>query len=168
MRVLRPDDASMLTAAYLRNREHLAPWEPIRSEEFFTEQFQRQDIEHRLKAVQAEESFPLALVSGQEIVGRFNLAGITRGPFQNAGLGYWIDREYQGRGLAAATVRMIVQEARDEIGLHRIEASTLMRNAASQRVLLKNGFQLIGMAPRYLQIAGEWQDHNLYQIILHE
>lgn len=158
----------MLTAAYLRNREHLAPWEPIRSEEFFTEQFQRQDIEHRFKAVQAEESFPLALVSGQEIVGRFNLAGITRGPFQNAGLGYWIDREYQGRGLAAATVRMIVQEARDEIGLHRIEASTLMRNAASQRVLLKNGFQLIGMAPRYLQIAGEWQDHNLYQIILHE
>lgn len=56
--------------------------------------------------------------------------------------------------------------ARDELGLHRIEASTLLHNAASQRVLLKAGFQQIGMAPRYLQIAGKWQDHYLYQVVL--
>ena len=57
--------------------------------------------------------------------------------------------------------------ARDELGLHRIEASTLLHNVASQRVLQKAGFQQIGMAPRYLQIAGKWQDHNLYQVVLH-
>ena len=58
--------------------------------------------------------------------------------------------------------------ARDELGLHRIEASTLLHNVGSQRVLLKAGFQQIGMAPRYLQIAGKWQDHNLYQVVLHD
>ncbi len=58
--------------------------------------------------------------------------------------------------------------ARDELGLRRIEASTLLHNIASQRVLLNNGFHHIGMAPRYLQVAGEWQDHNLYQVILHK
>ncbi|MET4093855.1 hypothetical protein [Arthrobacter sp. UYCu712] len=35
-RVLRVSDAERLGAAYQRNRGHLAPWEPRRSEEFFT------------------------------------------------------------------------------------------------------------------------------------
>ncbi|MDQ1128386.1 GNAT family N-acetyltransferase [Microbacterium sp. SORGH_AS_0888] len=168
LRILLVEDAIKLTEAYQRNREHLAPWEPTRPAEFFTERFQREDIERRLIATRSDEGFPLVLVSGNEIIGRFNLAGITRGPFQSAGLGYWVDRNHLGRGLAGATVRAIVEEARDKLGLHRIEASTLVHNAASQRVLLKNGFHQIGMAPQYLQIAGEWQDHNLYQRILHE
>jgi len=62
----------MLSAAYLRNREYLAPWEPIRSEKFFTEQFQRQDIVHRLKAVQGDEGFPLALVLRLRDLGAFH------------------------------------------------------------------------------------------------
>jgi [ribosomal protein S5]-alanine N-acetyltransferase len=77
-------------------------------------------------------------------------------------------RTYAGRGLASTAVQMIVEIARDELGLHRIEASTLLHNVASQRVLLKSGFQQIGMAPRYLQIAGKWQNHNLYQVVLHD
>lgn len=88
-------------------------------------------------------------------------------PFQSAGLGYWVDKSYAGRGLASAAVQVIVDMARDELGLHRIEASTLLHNIGSQRVLLKAGFQQIGMAPQYLQIAGKWQDHNIYQVVLH-
>ena len=37
VRVLRRSDAEWMTAAYRRNREHLAPWEPLRAEEFFTD-----------------------------------------------------------------------------------------------------------------------------------
>ena len=59
-------------------------------------------------------------------VGRFNLAGIVRGPFQSAGLGYWMDRAYEGRGLASAAVRALVETGREALGLHRIEASTLL------------------------------------------
>lgn len=158
----------MLTEAYRRNREHLAQWEPTRDDEFFTERFQREDIERRLAASSVDESWPLALVTGEEIIGRFNLAGISRGPFQSAGLGYWVDKEYQGRGLASSAVRTVVTEARETLGLHRVEASTLVHNTGSQRVLLKNGFRKIGMASQYLKIAGQWQDHNLYQVILHQ
>ena len=58
--------------------------------------------------------------------------------------------------------------ARDELRLLRIEAGTLLHNVASQRVLLHNGFVAYGVAPQYLQIAGRWQDHRLYQRILHD
>ena len=111
--------------------------------------------------------YSFGLFAGDFLVGRFSLAGIVRGPFQSAGLGYWVDEQYAGRGLASAAVRVIVDTARDELGLHRMEAGTLLHNVGSQRVLLKAGFQQIGVAPKYLLIAGTWQDHNLYQIILH-
>ena len=52
-----------------------------------------------------------------------------------------------------------------ELGLHRIQAGTLLHNTGSQRVLERNGFQRFGVAPQYLRIAGQWQDHALYQLI---
>ena len=48
-------------------------------------------------------------------------------------------------------------------GLHRVEAATLVGNLRSQAVLRRNGFTLIGTAPRYLRIAGAWRDHLLFQ-----
>ena len=53
-----------------------------------------------------------------------------------------------------------------DLGLHRLEAGTLAHNTGSQRVLLKCGFTEIGLAPGYLKIAGEWQDHLLFQRLL--
>jgi ribosomal-protein-alanine N-acetyltransferase len=82
-------------------------------------------------------------------------------------LGYWVDHAHLRRGLASALVDHACTRAL-EIGLHRVDASTLLHNVASQRVLLGNGFELYGMARKYLFIAGEWQDHNLYQRILHD
>ena len=168
MRVLHLSDAGALAAAYVRNRSYLSPWEPVRPEEYYTEAWQASDIASRLAAHDAREGYPLGLFAKDTLVGRFNVAGVVRGPFQNAGLGYWVDSDYAGRGLASAAVQRIVALARDELGLHRIEASTLRHNVGSQRVLQKAGFQQVGMAPRYLKIAGEWRDHNLYHLILHD
>ena len=167
LRVLRPSDVDALTAAYRRNRAHLAEWEPERTDDFFSRDGQTIDLANRLQAQESGDGFAFGLFDGAANVGRFNLTGVVRGPFQSAGLGYWVDVDYEGQGLASATVRAIVEFARDGLGLHRIEASTLLHNVGSQRVLAKAGFEQIGMAPAYLQIAGRWQDHNLYQVVLH-
>jgi ribosomal-protein-alanine N-acetyltransferase len=53
----------------------------------------------------------------------------------------------------------------EELKLHRVQAETLLHNVASQRVLERNGFVRYGVAPDYLQIAGEWQDHAMYQVV---
>ncbi|MFP7761660.1 GNAT family N-acetyltransferase [Marisediminicola sp. LYQ85] len=168
MRPLALDDAKELAAAYARNRAHLAPWEPSREKNFFTEDAQSRDIAARIASSSEGSGHSLGLFEGVTVVGRLNLAGIVRGPFQSAALGYWVDGQYGGKGLATAAVKAIVQLARDDLGLHRIEASTLLSNHRSQRVLLNADFEQIGMAPRYLKIAGLWQDHNLYQTLLHD
>jgi [ribosomal protein S5]-alanine N-acetyltransferase len=73
------------------------------------------------------------------------------------------ERQNSGRGLATAAVRGIIRVAFDELRLHRIQAGTLLHNVRSQRVLERNGFHRFGVSPAYLNIAGRWQDHALYQ-----
>ncbi|MGA4934796.1 GNAT family N-acetyltransferase [Streptomyces incarnatus] len=101
------------------------------------------------------------------MVGTITLTGISRGPFCSAYLGYWVAGDREGRGLASAAVARVCGLVRDAVGLHRIEASTLVENAGSQRVLEKCGFELIGTAPKYLHINGRWRDSRLFQRILH-
>jgi len=96
-----------------------------------------------------------------------NLNTIVRGAAHCAHLGYWIDREYNGQGLATAGVREACRAA-TELGLHRIEAVTLVDNEGSKAVLSKCGFQAIGHAPAYLFIDGAWRDHDIFQLLLHD
>ena len=166
IRALTIDDAPALAEAYSRNRDHLAPWEPRRSPEFFTEPWQRRDVAAKLESAGAGHQDPWVIWHGEEIVGRVNLSNIARGIFQNASLGYWVDHRHTGRGLATAAVRFAAQRATD-IGLHRVEAGTLAHNEASQVVLRKCGFEQFGEAAEYLFIAGAWQDHVMFQKILH-
>ena len=167
IRPLRRDDAPAVAEAYIRNREHLAPWEPTRHPEFFTAGAQRADAEAKLSAAAAGQQDPWLIWHGGEVVGRMNLTNIARGPFQNASLGYWVDHRHTGRGLATAAVRFAITRATD-LGLHRLEAGTLADNEPSQAVLRRCGFTEYGRAPQYLFIAGAWQDHIMFQRILHD
>ena len=89
---------------------------------------------------------------------------VVRWSFQSASVGYWVAQECNGRGIATRAVAAAKRIAAGELGLHRLEASTLLDNAASQRVLAKNGFVQFGVAPDYLRIAGRWQPHALFQV----
>lgn len=91
------------------------------------------------------------------------MSNIVYGPFQSAHLGYWVAERLSGRGLATKGVGEVIEFAFGEFGLHRLEAATLVDNVPSQRVLEKNSFEPIGLARRYLQLAGEWRDHLLFQ-----
>jgi [ribosomal protein S5]-alanine N-acetyltransferase len=77
-----------------------------------------------------------------------------------------VDHGLTGQGIGTAAVRFAANYARDGLGLHRIQAATLLHNTASRRILQRTGFRQIGVAPEYLQIAGQWQDHLLHQLIL--
>jgi ribosomal-protein-alanine N-acetyltransferase len=167
LRLLRRDDGPALAAAYARNREHLEPWEPARPATFYEAQYHHQRIPVQLLEHLNGRSVPLLLERDGEIVGRVNLSDIVQGAFCNAHLGYWVDARLAGRGIMSAAVEAAAVHARDELGLHRLQAATLVHNDASQRVLERTRFERIGVAPRYLKIAGRWQDHVLFQRILH-
>ncbi|MFB7466252.1 GNAT family N-acetyltransferase [Streptomyces sp. NPDC056224] len=170
MRALAPGDAAGLAGAFARNRAYMAPFEPVRPEDFYTERGQRARIEGMLAERDAGRMVPYVLADAATgaPVGAINLGSIARGPLCSGGVGYWVDRAWHGRGLATAALEEVCRAARDDLGLHRVEAGTLLDNAASQRVLLKAGFEPYGVAPRYLHINGAWRDHRLFQRLLHD
>jgi ribosomal-protein-alanine N-acetyltransferase len=165
VRLVRDDDAAALTAVLLANREFMAPWEPTRDASYFTEQHQQNELTLARRRFEESLALPCVIVYEGKIVGRINLNNIVHGVFRSADLGYWVSQEYNGRGVATAAVAAVERRAFDDLGLHRIQAGTLVHNLGSQQVLLRNGFTRIGLAPAYLRIAGRWQDHLLYQRI---
>lgn len=168
LRELRLGDAAGLAEAYQRNRIHLAPWEPVRNEVFYSVPGQESEVKNMTDECAAGRCCAWVLLDGSKIIGRVTLSGIVKGAFRSAALGYWIDAEYQGRGLATSMVRLVAEYSLNILSLHRIQAETLLRNLGSQRVLGKAGFEEIGMAPKYLCIAGEWQDHKMFQKVLYD
>jgi [ribosomal protein S5]-alanine N-acetyltransferase len=166
LRPVRKLDARALTEAFQRNRAHLAPWEPVRPERFYTVQGQQEVITRQRTELGLGTSLPMVLAKEGTILGLLTISSVVRGAFQNAHLGYWIDHAAQGAGLMTAAVGAAVKIAKQDLGLHRLEAATLVHNTASQRVLEKNGFASYGVAPAYLRIAGQWQDHRMFQRIL--
>lgn len=167
IRPLQQSDGPALAAAYRRNREHLAPWDPDRPEDFWTDEGQEADVARQLTAAAEGRTHSYLLWRGETVLGRAMLTNLVRGHLQSAVVGYWVDHEHQGRGLATAFTERLVEEAR-ALGLHRLEAGTMTDNLASQRVLERCGFTRIGVAAGLLFLQGAWRDHVLYQRLLHD
>ncbi|MER7133488.1 GNAT family N-acetyltransferase [Streptosporangium saharense] len=160
------DDAAALTERLRENRGFLAPWVPARDDDFFTVAVQRDLLGKALRAYSDGTMLPLAILDDTgALVGRIDISGITRGAFQSGSVGYWVSESHNGRGIATEAVSETKEIAFTELGLHRLQAETLAHNTASQRVLRHNGFVPYGIAPQYLKIAGEWQEHILYQAL---
>ncbi|MFF7970431.1 GNAT family N-acetyltransferase [Streptomyces sp. NPDC007905] len=169
LRPLAAADAFALASAYTDNRAHLEPWEPVRPESFFTTEGQAERIDGLLRQRADGAVVPWVFEAADgRIVGAITLSGISRGPFCSSYLGYWVAADQQNKGLASSAVGQVCRIARDTMGLHRIEASTLTENTGSQRVLQKCAFEPIGLASNYLHINGRWRDCRLFQRVLHD
>ena len=167
LRPIRYEDAPALAAAYERNRAHLAPWDPPRGPEWFTAAGQRERVVSELEATAGGRLAAWLVHSGGEVVGRVALQNVVLGPFRSASLGYWVDGAHTGRGIATWAGEFACAEAL-RVGLHRVEAGTVLHNTGSQAVLRRLGFVHFGTAERYLFIDGEWRDHHLFQRLLHD
>ena len=166
LRLPRPEDAGAFLELVVRNRQHFRPYEPRRPPAYFTLAGQRDQIAAARRQSEAGERFEFGIWrrSGDDLVGRISLGGISRGALQNAYLGYGIDVDHSGRGYATQAVRLAVRVAFEDLGLHRVQAAVVPENTASARVLEKCGFREEGLARRYLFLDGRWKDHRMFAL----
>ncbi|MHC4958680.1 MAG: GNAT family N-acetyltransferase [Planctomycetota bacterium] len=102
------------------------------------------------------------------LVGSININNIALGPFCSASLGYWIGGPFAGQGYMGDALQLALRHAFRHLGLHRLEANVMPRNAASIALVKRAGFRLEGYSPRYLKIAGRWQDHERWALLKEE
>ena len=109
-----------------------------------------------------------SLLDQQEDETEINLSSIQRGPFQSAYVGYWIDQAVAGSGYTPEAVVALIRFVFEELRLHRIQIAIIPRNTASRRVVEKLGIREEGIAARYLEINGAWEDHVRYGLTVEE
>lgn len=102
--------------------------------------------------------------SGDVLAGGMTISNIRRRAAQFGTLGYWMGEPFAGRGLMTEAVGTVLPFFFQTLALHRLQAAFLPHNAASRRVLEKNGFREEGYAESYLQIDGKWADHVLFAL----
>lgn len=162
LKILSPQYAQQLLSYYLRNKEYLKPYEPLRENDFYTLEFQRKNLIESYKNYLNNTEFNFGIFKGEEFIGKIRLSSIIYGVFNSGFLGYSIDENMQNKGYMKEAVRLIIDYASDKLKLHRIEASTLVDNIKSQRVLKACGFEEIGISKKYLFINEKWRDHIIF------
>lgn len=165
LKLVGPEDAESFLEYHLRNREFLARFEPHKDERFFTLEGQKQELTERYMQYLNGSAINLGIFRAQELIGKVRISNIIPGSFRNATIGYALSKDYLNHGYMSEAVGLVCRYAFEDLGLHRLEASTLLDNIPSQHVLLNNGFQCLGLNPRYLQINGTWQDHYTYYLL---
>ena len=154
--------AEQVVEYYKRNRDFLEAFEPVRSEEFFSLEYQRAALKKEMVEYEARTAFRFYIISMEQpskIIGIIGLNNVVWGAFCSAFLGYKLDKDYANKGYMSAAVEMLTKYAFEELGLHRIEANVMPKKKASLRVLEKNQFINEGISKYYLNINGVWEDH---------
>lgn len=153
------------------NKEWLSPWEaslpqtPIGApaSEFLTKNpsfYAMVRVLHR--EARAGRSYSFMMWQGKNLIGQITMGGVIYGALRGAHIGYWIDKNYAGRGLTTDAVNTVTRFAFEGLGLHRIEINIRPENAASIRVAEKAGYHFEGDRAEFLHIAGAWRDHKSF------
>lgn len=163
LRPLVPQDFTGWSEVRRRNGEWLTVWEPVKLPHHPDPETNREVFAARCGARDRERlagsQYAFGIFVDGAFAGEINLNNVVRGAFQSATIGYWIDKARAGRSFMSEAVVVLSQFAFEELGLHRIEVCIIPRNANSRRVMEKLHFREEGIAERFLEINGVWEDH---------
>lgn len=164
LRLGQPKDVPQIVRYYLENRAHLTPFEPDRSEMFFTAAHWQLQVEQNLKEYRQGQSLRLFIAKQSDsprIIGSINFNQMVYGVAHYALLGYSLAGDEQGRGYMTEALTGAIAHVFDVLNLHRVMANYVPRNQRSGRLLRRLGFTIEGYARDYLLINGRWEDHIL-------
>ena len=172
LRQLGPADFDAWSRVRRDNDEWLRPWEPRRPPLSLDPTHQRDAFVTRCAMRDREaasgSAFGFGLFVGDELAGEINLNHVLRGALQSATIGYWIDQAWAGQSLMSEGVVVLAQFSFEQLDLHRLEICIVPRNHNSRRVMEKLAIREEGVALRYLEINGVWEDHVRYGLTLDE
>jgi len=127
---------------------------------------------------QEEESFDHAARDDSVVLWRITLDGVSIGQsflyeldwmHRQTRSGMWIGaRTYWGKGYGSESVRLRTAYAFGELGLERIETSSMAGNVGMHRALERSGFRRIGVRKHRYCYRSEWHDEYIFELLRDE
>ncbi|KZL17935.1 ribosomal-protein-S5-alanine N-acetyltransferase [Pseudovibrio axinellae] len=120
------------------NRVFFEKWVPARNPGYFAQEPLKLIIQG---LVADPDRFYLIRNQHQQLVGRINLRGLGKEPYNSAELGYRVGEQHLGKGYAKAAVLALAKQAREDPVLTQLVAFAADNNPASSTVLQTCGFK---------------------------
>jgi ribosomal-protein-serine acetyltransferase len=163
LKLRSPEDASAIYRVIDNNREHLRVWldwvDNTRSPE---------DVKKFIIACnegfQEKKSADFGIWYDGEWVGSMGFHNISE-RYKTGAIGYWLDKEHQGKGIMTACVKAITEYGFNELGLNRVEIECSVMNEKSKAVAERLGFVLEGVLRHNRVHEGKSQDGLIFSMI---
>jgi ribosomal-protein-serine acetyltransferase len=149
LRKIKPGDAPGFFSMIDKNRKELEDFfagtvaknkDPEQTRLFIEEVFGREE---------KRTYFPFLIIDDtkDEIIGYVDIKNIDWN-IPKAELGYFIDKDYEGKGIITKAVSVVVNYCFDELKFNKLFLRTHKDNVGSKKVAEKNGFEVEGVIRR--------------------
>ncbi len=185
VRTLHPEDAEVLFQLIERNRQRLRPWIPPNALPETISSARKLTIESFLNSLPgplAEQETCLAYLQeldqylpplnppmemgiwvNERLVGQIVLGRLQEN-FTEAEIGYWIDGEFEGRGIVTQCVSGLMDYAIENMGIERFLIGCAAENRRSSAIPKRLGYRLLAMVPDG-EIVGDFiYDRLIYEM----
>ncbi len=160
LRSIDEKDAAEILEIVKRNYEHLRPflhWVTID----YSLESAREFIRQTQKAVAENTSQTFGIFYREKIVGVVSFVGFN---WQNrrTEIGYWIDKNYEGKGIMTDACRVLINYAFSELKMNRIEIRCATENVRSRQIPERLNFKLDGVLRQ-----SEWRHTRFFDMAIY-
>ena len=163
MRAWREDDVEAALKIVLRNREHLQTYMQWMTPDYSIESARKfivEGIKNRLDKI----TLGLAVIRDGRLIGStgFNRLDWTAKVCE---IGYWIDRDEEGKGTITKACKAMIDYAFDELEMNRVEIRCSTANSRSAAVPGRLGFKLEGTLRQAEVLNGQAHDFYIFGLL---
>lgn len=163
MRAWREDEVDAALEIVLRNREHLQTYMQWMTQDYSiadARKFIFEGIKNRLD----KKTLGLVLVRNGDWIGS---AGFNRLDWNArvCEIGYWIDREAEGKGVITRACQAMIDYAFDELEMNRVEIRCSAENSRSAAIPERLGFKLEGTLRQAEVLHGRPHDFLIFGLL---
>jgi len=167
LRLIRREDALSFFTLVDSNRDRIGNYLPKTTKGNSTPEFTVLYIDQKLIQAEAKENFCFVIEDQEtkKLAGAVFLKSFDWS-VPKCELGYFIDKNYEGRGITSRSIREIINYCFRELKLNKLFLRSAIDNAGSKRVAEKNGFIVEGVLRKdFMTESGDLIDVVYYGLI---
>ena len=154
--------ADELYELVIKNQEHLSKWFPwvwdVKSVND-----SRAYIISRLELLSRGKSVYCGVIYKDKLVGVLDFVSIDK-QNKKSDIGYWIDANYQGKGIMSKAVKALIDYGINYLDLKKFIILCDTKNNKSCNIAKRLGFSQEGLLKEHLVVNGERRDFYMYAL----
>jgi ribosomal-protein-serine acetyltransferase len=158
--------AEEVTAIVRANLSHLQPWMAWATDDYSVESA-KEWIQRMLNEFAQDGRFGASILVDEKVVGSIGFHNLDTAN-GSAHIGYWIAKEYEGRGIITRCCEVLVDYLFEVRRLNRIQINCNVENTRSRAVPERLGFKLEGIHRQVEFVNGRHGDWAVYAILKEE